>query len=106
MIQQFGGFQQVILNQFGANNQAKFTQLGFGNEIDVTQDGVFISSNIYQFGANNHVQQELGRDNTNYVVIQSGYNWGVKDIGFSPNNPGYTVKQFGLVGTTITIKHH
>ena len=106
MIQQFGGFQEVLLNQFGSNNQAKFNQLGFGNEIDVTQDGVFISTNIYQFGVKNHVLQELGRDNTNYTVIQSGYNWGVIDKGFSPNNPGYTVKQFGMVGTTITITHH
>ena len=106
MIQQFGEFQQVMLNQFGSNNQAKYNQIGFGNGIDVSQDGEFISTNIYQFGVNNHVFQELGSDNTSYTIIQSGHNWGVRDVGFSSNNPGYTILQFGIEGVTITIDHN
>ena len=106
MIQQFGEFQQVMLNQSGSNNQAKYNQIGSGNGIDVSQVGEFISTNIYQFGVNNHVFQELGSDNTSYTVIQSGYNWGVRDEGFSPNNPGYTILQFGIEGVTVTIDHN
>ena len=39
-------------------------------------------------------------------IIQSGHNWGVRDEGFSPNNPGYTILQFGIEGVTMTIEHN
>lgn len=106
MIQQFGTLQQVMLSQFGSNNQAKYNQIGSGNGINVSQVGDFISTNISQFGVNNNVFQELGSENTSYTIIQSGHNWGVKDEGFSSNNPGYTILQFGLEGVTITIEHN
>jgi hypothetical protein len=105
-IQQFGGLQQAALIQRGANNQAKYNQVGFGNQIDVSQVGDFISTNIFQFGLDNYVHQELGSDNTSYTIIQSGYNWGVVDKDFSPNNPGYTIWQHGFEGVTVTIEHN
>lgn len=105
-LQQHGALEQIMLTQSGSNNQANFLQVGRENAINVNQQGKFISSTIYQFGTDNYVFQELGRDNTDYTVIQTGYNWGVIDKGFSPNNPGYTIKQTGMVGVTITIEHH
>ena len=39
-------------------------------------------------------------------IIQSGHNWGVRDEGISPNNPGYTILQFGIEGVTMTIEHN
>ena len=105
-LQQQGAFEQVILFQNGSNNHANFQQYGRSNTINVGQRGNFISCNVIQSGAENSVFQELGTNNANYNIIQHGDNWGVIDIGFSPENPGYTIEQTGPVGVTITIEHN
>lgn len=105
-ILQGGLHQQINLTQNGSNNRANFRQALYKNKIDVTQRGNFISSDITQFGFGNSVTQELGMDDANYTVVQFGYGHSVNDTGFSPNNPGYTIMQTGMVGMTVTIEHH
>ena len=105
-LQQRGAYEQIILVQNGSNNQVDFRQYGRSNDINVTQRGNFISSTVIQSGLENSVLQELGGNNKNYTIIQHGNNWGVVDIGFNPDNPGYTIRQTGAVGMTITIEQH
>ncbi len=106
MIQQYGSHQRVMLDQSGSNNRADFMQTYKGNQIDVTVIGNNISSRVYQFGRRNHVKQELGANNENYTVIQRGNGWKFEDTGFNPNNPGYVIRQGGMVGFPVTITHH
>jgi len=105
-LQQQGAFEQVILFQNGSNNQVNFQQYGRSNNINVTQRGNFISSNVIQSGQENSVLMELGSNNQNYNIIQHGNNWGVTDLGFNPDNPGYTIQQSGTFGVNITVEHH
>ena len=105
-LQQQGAYEQIILVQNGSNNQVDFRQYGRSNDINVTQRGNFISSNVIQLGFENSVLQELEGNNMNYTIIQHGNNWGVIELGFSPDNPGYTIQQTGQVGVTMTIEHH
>jgi len=105
-LQQRGAFEQIILLQNGSNNQVNFQQYGRYNDINVAQRGNFISSTVIQSGFENSVLQELGSNNQNYTIIQHGNNWGFVDIGFNPDNPGYTIQQTGAIGVTITIEHH
>ena len=106
MIQQFGSHQRVMLDQSGSNNRADFMQTYKGNQIDVTVRGDNISSRVYQFGRRNHVKQELGANNENYTIIQRGNNWGYEDTGFGSVNPGYVIRQSGMVGYTVRVTHH
>ena len=103
---QYGIREEVILSQLGANNQASFLQIGGKNKINIAQRGNFISSNVIQLGFENSVLQELEGNNKNYTIIQHGNNWGVIELGFSPDNPGYKIEQTGQVGVTMTIEHH
>ena len=103
---QGGVRQSAKLVQDGHNNRALFGQGLYNNQIDVAQYGGNISSEVIQVGFGNKVEQQLGSDNASYTVIQFGNNWGVIDRGFSSNSPGYTIKQAGLVGTTITIQQY
>ena len=102
---QFGIKESVVLSQSGANNQAAITQFGYNNSVDVAQTGNFSSSLVIQNGWNNNVEQELGASEASFTVIQNGANWGVIDTGFNANSPGYTIKQEGLVGVTVTVQH-
>ena len=106
LLRQQGAFEQVVLTQIGSNNLVNFQQYVRNNSINVTQRGNFISSTVIQSGHENSVLQELGSSNTNYTIIQHGNNWSVIDLGFSPDNPGYTIEQSGAVGMTITIEHN
>ena len=106
LLQQQGAFEQIILIQNGSNNQVNFQQYGRSNNINVNQRGNFISTNITQSGEENSVVLELGHNNQNYTITQHGNNWGVIDIGFSPDNPGYTIEQTGTFGVPITVVHH
>ena len=104
-LQQRGAFEQIILVQNGANNRVNFQQYGRSNDINVTERGNFISSTVIQSGLENSVLQELGSSNKNFTIIQHGNNWSVIDIGFNPDNPGYTIRQTGAIGVAITIEH-
>ena len=104
-VRQYGISSSVLLTQSGANNVADIQQDGARNSVDIVELGNSISSRVFQFGVKNKVQQELGNDRTNHTIIQRGYNHEVIDLGFNPNNPGYTIKQRGLVGMTVTIQH-
>jgi hypothetical protein len=106
LLRQQGAFEQIVLTQIGSNNQVNFQQYVRNNSINVTQRGNFISSTVLQSGQENSVLMELGSNNQNYNIIQHGNNWKVIDIGFSPDNPGYTIEQTGAVGMTITIEHN
>jgi hypothetical protein len=105
-ILQHGQLADVVLNQSGINNAAIFHQDGFNNSIEVAQRGNLISSEVLQSGYHNKVRQELGSNGMHYTVIQEGYKHEVIDLGFNPHNPGYTIKQTGMVGMTVTIQHH
>ena len=106
LLRQQGAFEQIILTQIGSNNLVNFQQNGRNNIINVTQQGNFISSTVVQSGFENSVLQELGSNHKNYTIIQRGNNWEFIDIGFSPNNPGYTIEQIGAIGTTMIIEHN
>jgi hypothetical protein len=106
IVYQYGVQSNVGLHQTGNSNDAHFQQYGLMNFIDVKEQGDFISSSIYQVGYDNKVNQELGSDGMNYTIIQMGNKHEVIDRGFNLNNPGYTIKQSGLVGMKVTIQHH
>jgi hypothetical protein len=103
---QRGQLADVALNQSGINNSAIFHQDGFMNSIEVAQRGDLISSEVFQSGDYNKVRQELGSSGMHYTIIQQGNKHEVIDLGFNPHNPGYTIKQTGMVGMTVTIEHH
>ena len=105
-IWQYGVQEVIMLNQSGANNQAALLQYGSNNNISVAQKGNFISSVVIQDGWNNSVVQELGADEASFTVIQYGANWSLIDTGFNPDSPGYSIKQSGLAGVPVTVKHH
>ncbi|MEP1095197.1 MAG: hypothetical protein ABJG78_08815 [Cyclobacteriaceae bacterium] len=105
-ITQYGQLHQVFLNQYGTNNIADHRQEGSMNLIDVIEHGNLISSTTLQSGSNNRIYQELGTNRASYRIIQQGSDHEVIDLGFSTSNPGYTIKQTGLVGMKVVIKHH
>jgi hypothetical protein len=105
-VRQFGGMSNIDLTQIGKGNSANYGQYGLKNSIHGIQMGNDINTGVFQFGYENRVLQELGSDGMNYSIIQMGNKHEVIDRGFSPNNPGYTIKQSGLVGMKVDIQHH
>ncbi|MCF6353017.1 MAG: hypothetical protein L3J06_08410 [Cyclobacteriaceae bacterium] len=100
---QYGEEVNVLLTQLGMNNLATLRQNGYRNFIEVTELGNSISTEVVQFGNNNKVQQELGSNGMKYSIIQQGFGHEVVDLGFSPESPGYTIRQTGMVGMKVAI---
>jgi hypothetical protein len=104
-INQYGYSGQLRINQFGVNNRAHVVQSGSQNFVELSEAGYDISSKILQLGSDNKVFQELGSHSNSYRITQHGYDHEVYDLGFDSNNPGYTIKQEGLVGMKVIIEH-
>lgn len=101
---QVGQFNEAYANQEGTANSILIRQYGRGNQSDIAEEGDHISSTITQLGQDNTVFQELGDSHNSYHILQRGYDHEVIDRGFSPDNPGYTIRQQGLVGMRVIIR--
>ncbi|MEQ9301220.1 MAG: hypothetical protein RIF33_21770 [Cyclobacteriaceae bacterium] len=104
LIQQ-GQLNEIRATQQGVANTILVNQFGIGNQSDISEKGDFISATILQLGHDNTVFQELGDSYNTYHILQRGYDHEVIDRGFNTDNPGYTIRQEGLVGMKVIIRH-
>ncbi len=103
---QSGQLQHIILYQQGDNNIANLHQLGNSNTIDLRESGRDIASSIAQYGNENKAFIELMGSNISIDIIQEGNQHSITDRGNKSNKSGYSIKQSGLVGMTVLIRHY